>query len=155
MIGNIPTEDGEASPPLDLPLVGLFWDPEHSAKVSMGDRRKQFESLRRSLHRIFTEPINCLFYWEKLSDAELGEDQRNEVLFNAAVEQELSAISLSSTLDGYTCRVSSIKDDIKSLFHNGVWDSKDGDLEDVQDLIACLRRCLTSNSRGKGKQRLL
>lgn len=138
----------------------------------MGDRRKQFESLRRSLHRIFTEPINCLFYWEKLSDSELDEDQRfvnfllnsiiltplriltrNEVLFNAAVELELSALSLSSTLDGYTCRVSSIKDDIKSLFHNGVWDSRDNDLEDVQEVIASLRRCLPSRSKGKGKQR--
>ncbi|KJA23232.1 hypothetical protein HYPSUDRAFT_40046 [Hypholoma sublateritium FD-334 SS-4] len=154
MNGNlVQTEDRGVSPALDLPLVELFWDPEHSAKVSVGDRRKQFESLRRSLHRIFTEPINYLFYWEKLSDSELDEDQRNGVLFNAAVELELSALSLSSTLDGYTCRVSSIKDDIKSLFHNGVWDSKDDDVQDVQEVIASLRRCLPSRSKGKGKQR--
>lgn len=77
------------------------------------------------------------------------------MIFNAAVELELSALSLSSTLEGYTGRVSSIKDDIKSLFHNGVWDSKDDDLEDVQDVIASLRRCLPSSSKGKGKLRSL
>ncbi len=69
------------------------------------------------------------------------------------MELELSALSLSSTLEGYTRRVSSIKDDIKSLFHNGVWDSKDDDLEDVQEVIASLRRRLPSSSKGKGKYR--
>lgn len=68
------------------------------------------------------------------------------------MELELSAISLSSTLDGYNSRVSYLKGDIKSLSDIQVWDSDDGDLEDVQDIIKHLRHA-ASSSKGKGKQR--
>lgn len=75
---------------------------------------------------------------------------RNELLFNTAAKLELTAISLSSTLEGYTSRISSIKGDIKSLREPELWDSKEDDLEDVQEIIACLRGCLPTR-KGKGK----
>jgi hypothetical protein len=68
------------------------------------------------------------------------------------MELELSAISLSSTLDGYNSRIGYLKCDIKSLSDIQVWDSDDGDLEDVQDIIKHLRRA-ASSSKSKGKQR--
>ncbi|KAF8182283.1 P-loop containing nucleoside triphosphate hydrolase protein [Pholiota molesta] len=148
-------DDGEISPALDLPLVSLIWETEFSAKVPLGDRKKQFESLRRSLHRALIMPLDSNRYWSKILPAAsqtLDEDQRNQTIFTTAMELELSAISLSSTLDGYNSRIGYLKCDIKSLSDIQVWDSDDGDLEDVQDIIKHLRRA-ASTSKSKGKQR--
>ncbi len=114
MTGNIPTEDREGedylpavliiylcalkpeSPPFELPLVGLSWDPEHSAKVSVSivfdssfrvfveqiiEQRRETEGSNLS-HYVgaFTESspnLSIAFSTgKKLTDNELDEDQR-------------------------------------------------------------------------------
>ncbi|KAF9485758.1 ATP-dependent DNA helicase [Pholiota conissans] len=148
-----PVDEEEVSPSLDLPLVNLLWEADFSAKVSPGERKQQFESLRRSLHRTLVLPFDSDQFWSKvlLSTSTLDETQRNEIVFSTATELELSAISLSSTLDGYNSRIRCIKDDIKKLSDVQVWDSDDGDLEDVQDIIKYLRRA-ASSKKNKGKR---
>lgn len=67
------------------------------------------------------------------------------------MELENSAISLSSTKDGYTTRVDSMRDEIKTSMKDlRLWDCDGGDQEDLQEIIDCLRQCSSSPSR-KGK----
>ena len=108
-------------------------------------------------------------YWEKISDKEFGGDKRsaimnfplfpklnvhyrNETLFKVASELEQSAISLSSTLEGYNSRVGAIRDDVKALANLKRWDKDDDDFGDSQDIICCLRECSKSSSRQRDKE---
>ncbi|KAF8909050.1 P-loop containing nucleoside triphosphate hydrolase protein [Gymnopilus junonius] len=141
----------ELSPDVDLPDVDLFWDPEHSSKASAVDREDSFQGLRRSLHNVLISGLVAEAYWSKICKSDLDENRRNEVVFETAKELEFMAISLSSTLDGYKIRIESIRKDIKALSDLSLWDSRDSDFEDSQDIIACLRRLASSLRKGKGK----
>jgi len=108
-------------------------------------------------------------YWEKISERELDRDKRsviinfhlepklnvycrNESLFKVASELEQTALSLSSTLEGYNSRVDAIRNDIKALSNLERWDKGDDDFEDSQDIIHWLRGCSKSSSRWRDKE---
>ena len=73
---------------------------------------------------------------------------RDQILFEVASELELSVISLSSTAEGYSERINTMKDSISELER---WDGDDGDFEDSQEVIEMLRRCCIPRN-GKGRQ---
>ena len=63
---------------------------------------------------------------------------RDQILFEVASELELSVISLSSTAEGYSERINTMKDNISQIER---WDGDDGDFEDSQEVIQIIRRC--------------
>lgn len=67
---------------------------------------------------------------------------RDEILFEVATKLELSAISLSSTAEGYGQRINTMKGDIEAISQLERWDSDDRDFEDSQEAIQILRRCI-------------
>lgn len=118
---------------------------------------------------MFILPLLNDNYWEKICDRELGEDKksvnivfnsftklnvncRNEILFKVASELEQSAISLSSTLEGYDSRVDAIRGDVKALSNLKRWDKDNDDFEDSQDILHCLRECSKISSRRRDKE---
>ncbi|KAF5317530.1 hypothetical protein D9619_013196 [Psilocybe cf. subviscida] len=132
---EIPVEEGEISPAIDLPLVDRSWKVEYSTKVSDGERKDAFDALRRGLHRTLMDSFSSDDYWD-------------DIIFKAAMELENSAISLSSTKNGYVTRVDGMRDEIKTSMKDlRLWDCDGGDQEDLQEIIDCLRQCSSSPSR--------
>ncbi|KIM40904.1 hypothetical protein M413DRAFT_155638 [Hebeloma cylindrosporum] len=148
----IHVEDEELSPDLELPDLYLPWEPGHSTKVSVDHRKEAFASLRRRLHTIFTLPLLNDDYWEKVSERELSEDEKNEILFKVASELEESAISMSSTLEGYDSRIDVIRGDIKALSNLKRWDKGDDDFEDSQEIVQSLRESSKISSKRRDKK---
>ncbi|KAF8799355.1 ATP-dependent DNA helicase [Phlegmacium glaucopus] len=144
------TEHRESSP-IELPDVDMFWEPEYSMKVPTKDREIKFEMLRRSLHKVFMSHEEEA--WSKLSTTNLDGNRRDNILFEVATELELSAISLSSTTEGYGQRINTMKDDIQAISQLERWDGNDRDFEDSQEVIQILRRCIPTARNGKGRLR--
>ena len=120
------------------------------------------------MHNVLISGLVAEAYWSKLCENELDDNQRyvlerafsvklfltdprNEVVFRTAAELEFTAISLSSTLDGYKARIASIREDAKALLNLSSWDSSKSDFEDSQEIIASLRRHASSPRKGKGR----
>ncbi|PPQ73318.1 hypothetical protein CVT26_015341 [Gymnopilus dilepis] len=144
-------EDVDVDEHTELPEVDVSWDPDHSSKAPFADREEGFQALRRGLHNVLISGLVAEAYWSKLCENELDDNQRSEVVFRTAAELEFTAISLSSTLDGYKARIASIREDAKALSNLSSWDSSKSDFEDSQEIIASLRRHASSPRKGKGR----
>ncbi|KAF8155773.1 P-loop containing nucleoside triphosphate hydrolase protein [Crassisporium funariophilum] len=132
------------SSPVDLPDVDMIWRPDHSTKVPEKNREDKFDVLRRSLYKVCMSTSIQGAVWSKLSTLDFDTDKKNEIIFQAANDLELSAISLSSTSEGYNERILTMKEDIRSIASLNLWDIDDADFEDSQDIIQSLRRYCVS-----------
>ncbi|KAF4617418.1 hypothetical protein D9613_006191 [Agrocybe pediades] len=123
-----------------LPETRLRWFPDETTKVSIVDREERFNVLRRKLHKVLFMHIASEAIWDKISEDFEDENKRNEVVFKTAADLEQTAISLSSTENGYNVRVQAIRGDIGGLTELHLWDSGKGVFEDRQEIVDMLRR---------------
>ncbi|KAF9560908.1 ATP-dependent DNA helicase [Agrocybe pediades] len=125
---------------VNLPETRLRWFPDETTKVSIVDREERFNVLRRKLHKVLFMHIASEAIWDKISEDFEDEKKRNEVVFKTAADLEQTAISLSSTENGYNVRVQAIRGDIGGLTELHLWDSGKGVFEDRQEVVDMLRR---------------
>ena len=94
-------------------------------------------------HKRYSEADICIWY------NFTPQIVRDKILYEVAIELELLAISLSSTVEGYGQRIHTMKDGIQALSQLERWDGNDRDFEDSQDVIQILRRFCVRNGKGR------
>lgn len=123
--------DGPSSSGHDVILLH-----EHSTKVPESKRMKSYELLRKALFKVFFSGEGSGRLWGKLPKAPASSDKRKRILSSTAVQLEGSALSLSSTAEGYGYAISGHKDAISDeLGKVDLWNSGKSDFEEAQEVL--------------------
>jgi len=92
--------------------------------------------------------------WGRIRDAPLSEDSRNDTLSRVAQDLEFSALSMSTTSEGYGDRTRAVVEAVNMLKEADAWleDRRDDDFEDARDVLDVVNRlCKAGGRKGKGK----
>lgn len=142
------------SSPLSIPATDFELDASYSQKIPVPMRSETFTSLRRTLHKVFSNATSGDTLWAKLGMSGLEADVRDSVLSHTARELEFTVHSLCSTPDGYQARSQRQLWAVNTLSKAETWGSQPPeDLEDGKEALEVLERVCASSLHRKGKAR--
>ncbi|KAH9947446.1 ATP-dependent DNA helicase [Amylocystis lapponica] len=142
------------SSPIDLPSTDVELDASFSHKIPVSLRNDIFTSLRRALHKVFTESIAEDAIWRRLKMASTDADIRAHILSTTARELEFLAQSLCSTEEGYRARSREKIQAVKLLASADAWEKDNADFEDSREVIDIVQRIGATCMKRKGKGKM-
>lgn len=153
--GDAPIEVEELmSSPLSIPATDVELDASYSQKIPVPMRSETFSSLRRALHKVFSNATSGDTLWAKFGMSELESDVKDSVLSHTARELEFTVHSLCSTPDGYQARSQRQRWAVNMLSKAETWGNQPSeDLEDGKEVLEVLERVCASGLHRKGKGR--